>query len=198
MTFTIGRKPGNGDETTLFALALFMDISCPPLNGLRQKFSTQGHLMKTCKTCELIAQRDAGIAPLWDCIHRTPYWDVVHSYNTALPGWLVLVLRRHIEAIDTLTSEEAIELGVLLQQVSLALKEVTGCLKTYVIQFAEMAEHPHVHFHVIPRMADQPENRRGTKIFEYLGVPDEERVDQEMMNSIAKKVREILLTRTAT
>ena len=102
--------------------------------------------MKYCKTCELTARRDAGMAPLWDCIHRTRFWDVVHSYDTALPGWLILVARRHIEAIDELTDEEAVELGILLRRVSLALKEVTGCLKTYVIQFAEMAEHPHYIF----------------------------------------------------
>ena len=150
--------------------------------------------MKNCKTCELIARRDAGTAPLWDSIYRTRFWDVVHSYNTALPGWLVLVARRHIEAIDELTDEEAIELGVLLMQVSRALKEITGCLKTYVILFAEQAEHPHVHFHIIPRMADQPENRRGTKIFQYLGVSEEERVSEENMNEIALKVRKILVS----
>lgn len=149
--------------------------------------------MQPCQTCALIARRDAGIAPLWDSIHRTQYWDVVHSYNTALPGWLVLVARRHIEAIDELTDEEAAELGILLRRVSLALKEITGCLKTYVIQFAEAAEHPHVHFHVIPRMADQPEDRRSTKIFGYLGVPEEERVSEGTMNLIALKVRESLL-----
>ncbi|MBN2004120.1 MAG: HIT family protein [Anaerolineae bacterium] len=148
--------------------------------------------MNTCKTCELIANRDAGVAPLWDCIHRTRFWDVVHSYNTALPGWLVLVARRHIEAIDELTEEEAVELGILLRRASLALKKITGCLKTYVIQFAEAAEHPHVHFHVVPRMADQPENRCSVKIFGYLGVSDEERVGEETMNEIATKVREIL------
>jgi hypothetical protein len=46
-------------------------------------------------TCELIARQDAGIAPPWDAILRTDYWDIVHAYNTSLPGWLVLVLRRH-------------------------------------------------------------------------------------------------------
>ena len=76
---------------------------------------------------------------------------------------------------------------------SLALKDITGCLKTYVIQFAEAEEHPHVHFHVVPRMADQPEDRRSTKIFGYLGVPEEERVSETTMNSIAAKVREFLL-----
>jgi diadenosine tetraphosphate (Ap4A) HIT family hydrolase len=83
-------------------------------------------------------------------------------------------------------------LGILLQRTSLALKEITGCVKTYVMQFAETAEHPHVHFHVVPRMADLPEERRSTKIFGYLGVPDEERVSEEKMNDIAVKARKIL------
>jgi diadenosine tetraphosphate (Ap4A) HIT family hydrolase len=73
-----------------------------------------------------------------------------------------------------LTDAEAIELGQLIRRTSVALKEVTGCVKTYVIQFAERADHQHVHFHIIPRMADQPENRHSTQIFGYLGVPEEE------------------------
>ena len=150
--------------------------------------------MKTCKTCELIANRDAGAAPIWDSIYRTPLWDVAHSYNTALPGWLVLVARRHIESLDELTDPEAVEMGRLIRRTSLALKKVTGCEKTYVLQFAEKAEHLHVHFHIIPRMADQPENRAGPQIFGYLNVPAEERVSQEVMNAIAVRVREILLT----
>jgi diadenosine tetraphosphate (Ap4A) HIT family hydrolase len=118
---------------------------------------------------------------------------VVHSYDTALPGWLIVVVRRHIESVDELTDPEAVELGRLIRRVSLALKEVTGCLKTYVIQFAESAEHPHVHFHIIPRMANQPQDRHSTKIFGYLNVPPEERIGQEDMNAIAVKVRKILL-----
>jgi diadenosine tetraphosphate (Ap4A) HIT family hydrolase len=149
--------------------------------------------MTNCKTCELIAGRDAGITPLWDCICRTRFWDVAHSYNSALPGWLVLVARRHIEAIDELTDEEAVELGLLQRRLSLALKEVTGCLKTYVMQFAEMAEHPHVHFHIVPRMPDLPEDHRSTKIFEYLGV-SEGRVSEERMNEVAAQVQKILLS----
>lgn len=152
--------------------------------------------MKPCMTCELTAHRDSGAAPLWDCIHRSQFWDVVHSYNTALPGWLVIVARRHIEAIHELTHDEAIELGLLIRQVSMALKDVTGCLKTYVIQFAEAAEHPHVHFHVVPRMADQPEDYRSTKVFAYLGVAETERVSEERMNEIAVKVQPLLRSHT--
>ena len=91
-----------------------------------------------------LAQRDAGMALLWDRIHRTAHWDVVHSYNTSLLGWVVLVTRTHRDAIDELTEEEALELGVLIRKVSIALKELTGCVKTYVMQFAEDPSHPHV------------------------------------------------------
>ena len=150
--------------------------------------------MTHCKTCELISRRDVNNAPLWDCIYRTQFWDVVHHNSTVLSGWLVLVIRRHIGAIDELTNEEASELGILLRQVSLALKEITGCIKTYVVQFAEMAEHQHVHFHIIPRMANQPENRRGTGVFEYSGASEEERVSEQTMNEIAAKVQKILLS----
>jgi hypothetical protein len=54
--------------------------------------------MTNCYTCQLTAQRDAGTAPFWDSIHRTAHWDVVHSYNTSLLGWIVLVARTHRDA----------------------------------------------------------------------------------------------------
>ena len=148
--------------------------------------------MTMCKTCELISRRNEGAAPLWDCIYRTPLWDVAHCYDTALLGWLVLVARRHIESLDRLTDHEAAELGHLIHHISFALKEATGCIKTYALQFAESPEHPHVHFHIIPRMSDLREDHRSVQIFKYLGVPEEERVSEEAMNSIALKVREKL------
>ena len=150
--------------------------------------------MSVCHTCTRTAQRDAGNAPLWDSILRTEYWDVVHAYNTSLPGWLVLVTRRHISAIDEMGDAESVELGRLLRRVSIALKVVTGCAKTYVIQFAEHPEHPHVHFHVVPRMAEQPAEYRGRGVFGYLNVLDEERVGEEEMNGIGAEIRALLET----
>lgn len=151
--------------------------------------------MSSCKTCKLLADRDSGQRPAWDSIYRTPFWDVVHAYDSALPGWTVLVLRRHVEAIAELTHEESVELGRLITATSQALKEATHCVKTYVMQFAEAAEHPHVHVHIVPRMADLPAEQRGPRIFSYLGVPEDERVPDETMNRIALKVREVLKTR---
>lgn len=148
--------------------------------------------MIDCRTCELTVQRDKGEAPLWDNIFRAHYWDVVHSYNTSLPGWLVLVARRHIAAIDEMSEAEAAELGSLLRQVSLSLKQVTGCLKTYVMQFAEHPRHPHVHFHVVPRLKDQPDTHRGPRIMNYLEVAEAEYVDEAAMNALGEQIRQAL------
>ena len=144
--------------------------------------------MGNCLTCKLTAQRDAGTAPLWDSIHRTEYWDVVHAYNSSLLGWLVLVLRRHVESLDALTDAEAVEMGLLVRDVSVALKEATGCVKTYAIQFAEAAQHPHVHVHVVARMADQPDAYRGPGVFGYMNVPEDEHVSEDEMNKLAEKI----------
>jgi diadenosine tetraphosphate (Ap4A) HIT family hydrolase len=151
--------------------------------------------MTSCKTCELVARRNQGNAPLWDCIYQTAFWDVAHCYDSALLGWLVLVARRHIASLAELTNQEAVELGQLIRNTSFALKEVTGCVKTYALQFAESQEHQHVHFHIIPRMPELPEDYRSTQIFKYLGVPEKERVSQNAMNAIAVRIRKILLER---
>ncbi len=147
-----------------------------------------------CKTCEMTRQRRLGNAPLWDDVYQAKFWDVVHAYNSALPGWLVLVLHRHIESVDELTEHEAAELGILIRRVSLSLKLVLGCIKTYVIQFAEARQHPHAHFHIVPRMVDQPDDRRSARIMGYLGVSQEGSVGEERMNEICTEIRMSLLS----
>jgi len=97
-----------------------------------------------------------------------------------------------MQAVDEMREAEAAELGILLQRVSLALKTVAGCSKTYVLQFAEHPQHPHVHFHVVPRMPDQPEARRGARVMEYMGVPENEWVSEAAMNEIGIQVRKLL------
>ena len=144
--------------------------------------------MAECVTCSLIARRDAGEAPLWDRILRTPCWDVVHAFGTSLEGWLVLVVRRHITTVADLSDEEAGELGPLIKRVSSALQAVVGCPKTYVVQFAEHEQHPHVHVHVIPRAADLAHELQGPRVFQLIGVPDEEAVSESRMDELAEEI----------
>ncbi len=148
--------------------------------------------MTTCKSCQLIRQRDRNAAPPWDSIYRSGNWDLAHAYNTSYLGWLVLIARRHIEALDEMTPAEATELGALLRVVSLALKQQTGCQKTYIMQFAESAEHPHAHFHIVPRWADQAPEDLAYRVMRRLGVPLSERCGEAEMNQLALAIRQQL------
>lgn len=129
---------------------------------------------------------------MWDAILRTPGWDLVHSYNTALEGWLVLVARRHIAALAELTEGEADELGPLVRRVSLALHEVTGCEKTYLAQFAEHPDHRHVHIHLVPRAVDHPSDARGPNVFSLVGDSAADHITEDRMNEIAEQLRRAL------
>lgn len=125
-------------------------------------------------------------APLWDNIIRTDHWDLVHSYNASIEGWLVLVARNHRDAIADLTEAEAAELGPLTRLVSIALRDITGCAKTYVVQFAENPDHMHVHVHVIAIAADNPPDLRGPRVFAALkGDP----VPEPIRNQLALELR---------
>lgn len=118
----------------------------------------------TCYACE----QSAPDAPLREQIVRAPGWRVAHDFNSSLQGWLVIVPDRHTRALDELTPDEATTLGSLLRKASIALKTVTGCEKTYVMLFAEAERFSHLHVHLVPRMPDQPDDRRGPRVFGYL------------------------------
>jgi diadenosine tetraphosphate (Ap4A) HIT family hydrolase len=122
----------------------------------------------------------------------TDSWTVAHAFDTGLPGWLVLLPIRHVTALHELTSDEAAGLGPLLRDLSIALQEVVGCEKTYVMLFAEAEGFAHLHFHVVPRMPDQPEELRGPGIFGMLGLPAESRVPDAEMDRVAVAIRQAL------
>ena len=145
--------------------------------------------MSECVTCALVARRDRGEAPPWDRILRTDHWDVVHAFGTSLEGWLVLVVRRHITAVSALSEAEADELGPLIKRASAAIQEVVDCDKTYVAQFAEHPDHPHVHVHVIPRRRDLSDEHKGPRVFDLIGVAEQETVPGARMDEIATAIR---------
>lgn len=48
---------------------------------------------------------------------------------------------------------------------SKALDQVTGCVKTYLMQFFEAEGYSHLRLHLVPRMPDHPEHARGPSVF---------------------------------
>ena len=126
--------------------------------------------------------------PAREHVGSDEHWRVAHAVGTSLPGWLVLVPRRHVTTIAELTDAEAGALGTWQVRLSRALHAVTGCEKTYVAQFAEAAGFGHVHFHVVPRAADMPENLRGPRMFGAIGIAGDEAVPEGRMDEIAMSI----------
>lgn len=140
-----------------------------------------------CYSCR--NNRTDATLPARELVAGDEHWRVAHVFDTALPGWLVLVPRRHVTEIADLSDAEAAALGTWQVRLSRALRAVTGCVKTYVVQFAEKEGFAHVHFHVVPRMPDLPDDRRGPAVFGYLGVPEAQRVDQRRQDELAVLLR---------
>jgi len=109
-----------------------------------------------------------------------------------LPGWLVVISRRHIVELGQLTAAEAIELGLLLQRTSAALRTVVGCTKTYIALFAEQAGFEHLHIHIVPRMADFDKHHLGAGVFEFLKRPENEWVPAQTRDRLALELGEAL------
>ncbi|WP_131741143.1 HIT family protein [Actinomadura roseirufa] len=120
-----------------------------------------------CLSCEHEARWES--LPPRDRIARDAHWRLSHAFGTDLPGWLVLVPRRHVTSVAELTDAEAAALGDWQVRSSRALQAVVGCVKTYVAQFAEAEGFAHVHFHIVPRMGDLAEEFRGPRVFGLLG-----------------------------
>ena len=133
--------------------------------------------------------------PLCERIYKKGNWRVVHSYDTSLEGWLCLLHQHNITTIAEMSEADAVILGQLIHATSQAVQQVTGAAKTYVIQFAESPKHPEVHFHIVPRAAEMPEDKRGVKVFGYLGRPESEVVTLERRNQIAEQVRAFLIAK---
>ena len=72
-----------------------------------------------------------------EAVVETGHWRVAHAFDSSLAGWLVLLPTRHVTSFAELEPGRGRGLGGLVRRLSLALESVTGCVKTYLMQFSE-------------------------------------------------------------
>ena len=128
--------------------------------------------------------RVGGLPPR-ESIEVTEHWRVAHAYNSALPGWLVVMSRRHVAALHELEPFEASPLGGVLYRASTALRGVVECEKAYVMFFAEAEGHSHVHFHVVPRRRDLSQDALGPRVMTFINRPEVEWLSPEEQDTLA-------------
>lgn len=146
-------------------------------------------LVPGCYSCDQLA---AEAPPAREDVLTTEHWRVAHAFNSTLPGWLVLLPTRHLTSFTDLSGEAADQLGGLVRRLSIALEMVTGCVKTYLMQFSEAEGFSHLHLHLVPRMADQPDEARGPGVFAYLADDPARWIDESERDALALSLRDAL------
>jgi diadenosine tetraphosphate (Ap4A) HIT family hydrolase len=146
-------------------------------------------LVPGCYSCD--QQAEASLPPRDDVV-RTDHWRVAHAFNSTLPGWLVLLPTGHITSFTQLTPDAADELGGLVRRMSHALEQVTGCVKTYLMQFSEAEGFSHLHLHLVPRLADHPDDARGPKVFAFISEDRADWIPESERDALALALRAAL------
>ena len=98
-------------------------------------------------------------------IFQGEYWNVRHAYPTSVPGWSIMILKRHARAPHELSKPEIGELGMLLGRVATAIHDELGTETECVGLFAEKEHFRHVHVHLIPRSPKRPAGLNRLRLF---------------------------------
>jgi diadenosine tetraphosphate (Ap4A) HIT family hydrolase len=146
-----------------------------------------------CLTClSLSGEQRISPAPF---IFEGKFWMVDHAYPTTQSGWLVILPKRHIEALHELTRGEFQELAEIEYKLVQVMHSDSSVQKEYMMCFAEGEGFHHVHIHVVPRAFDLPAKLRGPRIFTLLMVDEEHAIPaqtvKEFCEDFTRKLQEI-------
>lgn len=116
-----------------------------------------------CPLCEMVAkakrQEHAG------CIAEFAHGVVMLGENQGCPGWCVLVLKDHVEHMDALGEGVQQEVFAEVAKVARAIRRVFAAQGKdggpVRINYECLGNvEPHIHWHVIPRHANDPTPRQ--------------------------------------
>src|SRR5579863_8262585 len=102
-----------------------------------------------CLSCRSISG-EKRISP-GPVIYEGTYWLVDHAYPTSHLGWLVIVLKRHAEALHELSRAEFAELAEIQYKLAQVMGKNPHVEKEYIACFGEVPGFNHIHVHFVPR-----------------------------------------------
>jgi diadenosine tetraphosphate (Ap4A) HIT family hydrolase len=118
---------------------------------------------------------------------------VEHAYPVKAKGWLVIVLKRHVESLHELSSEEFIEFSKIQSRVIRLLYKELNCEKEYVSCYAEKEHYRHIHFHIFAKPYDLPIELRGAKSFAFINATEAEAIPKEEIIALCNRLKESIL-----
>jgi diadenosine tetraphosphate (Ap4A) HIT family hydrolase len=116
--------------------------------------------LASCAVCASLTG-EGRIDPLFE----DDLWHVRHaSAPFGVPGWMMLISRRHVTGPAHFNDEEAGAFGLALRHFERILEEVTGALRIYTAAIGESSHH--FHAHMVPRYASMPKNASAWGVFD--------------------------------
>jgi len=91
-------------------------------------------------------------------------WCVRHAEPAGVPGWMLMMTKRHVGGPAHFDDREAAAFGPMLRYLSRVLEQVTGALRIYTAAMGE--SHPHFHAHLVPRYAAMPRDAKAWSVFD--------------------------------
>jgi diadenosine tetraphosphate (Ap4A) HIT family hydrolase len=116
--------------------------------------------LESCAVCASLSG-EGRLQPLFE----DDLWHVRHaSAPFGVPGWMMLISRRHVGGPAHFNDEEARAFGPALRHFERVLEEVTGALRIYTAAIGESSQH--FHAHMVPRYASMPKNASAWGVFD--------------------------------
>jgi diadenosine tetraphosphate (Ap4A) HIT family hydrolase len=114
----------------------------------------------TCAVCATLSG-PGRIQPLYEDEH----WHVRAASSPAgVPGWMMMISRRHVGGPAHFDDAEARSFGLALRHFERVLEQVTGALRVYTAAMGESS--PHFHAHMVPRLPTMPKDAKGWAVFD--------------------------------
>src|SRR5438067_1554092 len=143
-----------------------------------------------CGVCSSLSGPTA-VRPLYE----DELWHVRHADPAGVPGWMLMISRRHVAGPAYFDDREAANFGPALRHFERVLEEVTGALRIYTAAMGE--SFPHFHAHLVPRYASMPNDAKAWAVFDLYRATQqgEVAIDQEEATRVAEAYQQALAMR---
>jgi diadenosine tetraphosphate (Ap4A) HIT family hydrolase len=125
-------------------------------------------------------------------IYEDDLWHVRHADPAGVPGWMLMISRRHVAGPAHFDDKEAASFGPALRHFERILEEVTGALRIYTAAMGE--SFPHFHAHMVPRYAKMPNDAKAWSVFDLQRavMAGEVPIDQAAVQQVSEAYRATL------
>jgi len=139
----------------------------------------------TCGVCQSLASPS---------LYEDDLWCVRHAEPAGVPGWMLLISKRHVAGLAHFDDREAAAIGPALRHFERVLEQVTGALRIYTAAMGESS--PHFHAHMVPRYPTMPRDAKAWSVFDLQRAvgAGEVAIDRAEVGRISDAYRQALAT----